>query len=447
MKKILVIAQRECEAMVATKTFLITLVMMPIFMLGGIIIMPLVNKISGGRELKIIVADESGNYISALQQAADQRNRAIREQAEAKSENGKDDLEESFAGADRWIIEPAEPSSLTDEKRLELSDKIRNGEIYAYVEIPADIASMSPESEAAVTFVSQDGVLSAARGWLSSMLNVQVRTQRLQQLDIDPTLVAKADAPVTVKTVPPLKRGGDGEAKEQDSLAGVVALFLPFGVMMLMFVVIFLAAQPMLESGMEEKTQRIAEVLLGSVTPTQLMSGKLIGNIAGSLLIFILYGVCGLVVVQRNGWDAQLPWSLMPWFVVFQLLGVVFFSSIFLTIGASIRDLKEAQGMLLPVWLVLMAPMMVWFVAVRDPNGAIATTLSFFPPSTPMMMVLRLSSGQTVPVWQPYLAAGGMLIASGCVVWLAGRIYRVSLLSNDSPGSILGVLKRATHST
>lgn len=447
MNKILVIAQRECEAMIATRTFLIALVMMPLLMLGGIVIIPLVNKIDGGRELRIVVADETGILVEVLQQAADERSQSIRERVKTADDNDLEDLDESFVGTDLWTIEAAERPSLTDEDRLELSDQIRDGKLYAFVEIPADIAAFESDLIPEVTFVSQDGVLSSARGWLNSIVNMQVRTQRLQQLDIDPQLVAKADAPVSFRSLPPLERSSGGAAEEQDSVSEVVALLLPFVAMMLMFVVIFLSAQPMLESGMEEKTQRIAEVLLGSVTPTQLMSGKLLGNVTGSLLILALYGFCGFVVVQRNGWDAQLPWSLLPWFALFQLLGVLFFSSIFLTIGASIRDLKEAQGLLLPVWIVLMAPMMVWFSAVRDPNGAIATGLSFFPPSAPMMIVLRLSSGQTIPFWQPYLAAGGMLIATSLVVWLAGRIYRVSLLSNDSPRSIVAILKRATHST
>lgn len=446
MIKIWVIAQRECEAMVATRTFLITLIMMPIFMLGGIVIMPLVNKISGGRELKILVADETGRLLPMLQKAAEERNREIRSRAEVDDEFSEEDFDESMVGTDFWTFAPTPEPTLNDAARLSLSDQIREGKIYAFVEIPADIARMESEAQPTVTFVSQDGLLSSARGWISSIINVQVRTDRLLQLDIDPALVAKADAPVKVDSVLPLQRAG-GEAEKQDDIAGMVALFLPFGVMMLMFIVIFLAAQPMLESGMEEKTQRIAEVLLGSVTPTQLMTGKLLGNITGSLLIFLLYGFCGFVIVQRNGWGDQFPWTLMPWFIVLQLLGVVFFSSIFLTIGASIRDLKEAQGMLLPVWLVLMAPMMVWFKAVRDPNGFIATALSFFPPATPMMMMLRLSSGQTIPLWQPFLAVVCMLLATSLVVWLAGRIYRVSLLSNDSARSIFAILRRATYSS
>ncbi len=219
-------------------------------------------------------------------------------------------------------------------------------------------------------------------------------------------------------------------------------MFLPLGIMMLMFMVIFMAAQPMLESGMEEKQYRIAELLLGSVSPTELMTGKLLGNVAGSFVIFAIYGLGGLLVANQNSWELRLGWSHMPWLIIFQILGVLFFSSIFLAIGASVSELKEAQSLLLPVWLLLMFPMMVWFVAVRDPNGTVAVTLSFFPPSTPLMMSLRLASGQTIPFWHLPAAVLLMLAATCAVVLFASRIYRASLLKTDSAASFRKLFQR-----
>jgi ABC-2 type transport system permease protein len=216
--------------------------------------------------------------------------------------------------------------------------------------------------------------------------------------------------------------------------------------MMLMFMVILMAAQPMLESAMEEKNLRISELLLGSVTPAQLMGGKLLGNVAGSLIIFVLYGSGGLFLLNSQSLTDKLPVSVLPWFLLFQLLGVLFFSSIFLTVGASVNELKEAQSLLLPVWMVLMMPMMVWFIAIRDPNGPVATTLSFFPPSCPMMMVLRLASGTTVPYWQPPLAALIMVVSTYLIVRTAGHIYRAGLLRNEGVRSITQLFRRSFSS-
>ena len=217
--------------------------------------------------------------------------------------------------------------------------------------------------------------------------------------------------------------------------------------MMLMFLVIFLAAQPMLESAMEEKSQRIAEVLLGSVTPSQLMTGKLLGNVGASLLVFTLYGVGAYIMLVQQNMQNLVPLNLIPWFVVFQIMGVLFFSSIFMAIGASVRELKEAQSLLLPVWLVMMLPMMVWFVAVRDPLGPVSVALSLFPPSAPMMNILRMGTGTTIPLWQPILSAILLGLATAGVIWMAGRVYRTSLLRNDSVKCLTQFLQRIAAPT
>lgn len=90
-----------------------------------------------------------------------------------------------------------------------------------------------------------------------------------------------------------------------------------------------------------------------------------------------------------------------------------------------------------------MAPVMVWFIAVRDPNGGVATALSFFPPSCPLTMVLRLATGVAIPVWQPITAAILMIASTMGMVVLAGRIYRVGLLRTDGVRSIGQLLRRA----
>jgi ABC-type Na+ efflux pump permease subunit len=182
--------------------------------------------------------------------------------------------------------------------------------------------------------------------------------------------------------------------------------------------------------------------LLGSVSPTQLLTGKLIGNVAASLLVFALYAAGAYAFLVQRNMQHLVPMSLVPWFLVFQILGVLFFSSIFIMIGASVRDLKEAQSLLLPVWLFMMLPMMVWFIAVRDPLGPVAITLAMFPPSAPMMNVLRLGTGVTIPIWQPILGAILLAVATAMVIWVAGRIYKMSMLRSDSVKTLGQLLAR-----
>ena len=111
----------------------------------------------------------------------------------------------------------------------------------------------------------------------------------MRDAGIDPVIVNQASRKVDVSGMGLFQRNKNGEViadVEQDEMT---AIFLPFTVMMLMFMVIFMASQPMLESVLEEKTSRVVEVLLGSVNPTQLMTGKLLGTVGGSLTIFAVY--------------------------------------------------------------------------------------------------------------------------------------------------------------
>ena len=475
MYKLFVIAHREYVAMVGTKAFLFTLVMMPILMFGSIVAMPLINSVSGSKTLKIVVADGTAQLFETIEQAANQRNASLK----MLSKKDIDRADKKFSGrdskdsflrqqADIWLFTEA-PNELTEEQRLEYSRQIRNGELYALVEIPkslwedpsklgvADAVESTAEESTglestgdtptvAPKFYSQDALISGTRSWLGFLISQKMRELRIRQFgltSIAPEVFSQIDAKVELTPNMPIQASDIGKSKDQSPMDSLIAMFLPFGVMMLMFMVILMAAQPMLESAMEEKSLRISEVLLGSVTPSQLMGGKLIGNVAGSLVIFVLYGSGGLFLLNSQGLSDKIPASVLPWFLLFQLLGVLFFSSIFLTVGASVNELKEAQTMLLPVWMVLMAPMMVWFVAIRDPNGVVATTLSFFPPSCPMMMVLRLASGTTVPFWQPPLAAIIMLASTFLIVRTAGRIYRAGLLRNEGARSITQLLRRS----
>lgn len=467
MYKLWVIAYREYSAMVATKAFLVTLVMMPVLMFGGILLMPKLNSLGGGKTQRVIVADGTGQLFAVLEAAASARNAALREKQEGgAAPNATERARDDISGAqDFYKLEAAPSGTLSDEQRLQLSDEIRQGRLYAFVEIPAsllsehpagtketssaetpengaDSADASSDKPATATFVSQDSLLSATRQWISAVVGENVRVARLRRMGLDPVAVSMASRPVEFVPLAPLKHDADGNGPKAQAANMLVALLLPFGIMMLMFMVIFLAAQPMLESGMEEKSHRIAEVLLGSVSPTQLMAGKLLGNVCGSLVIFAVYGFGGWLLLSSNDWSKDLPWSLLPWFVVFQLLGVLFFSSIFLTVGASISELKEAQSLLMPIWLFMLAPMMIWLVALRDPNGPVATTLSMFPPSAPLMMILRLASGRTIPWWHPPLSALLLIIATALVVKLAGRIYKASLLRTDSARSFRQLLAR-----
>ena len=318
--------------------------------------------------------------------------------------------------------------------------------MYAFVEIPADALDVDAKGDNEAKYFAQDSSISLARRWIAEVISTVARQKRLTQSGLQPDQIAKFDKynqGVFVAGRGLMKRTADGGVASSEERNVMITLFLPMGIMMLMFMVIFMASQPMLESVLEEKSQRIAEVLLGSANPFQLMMGKLFGTVAGSLTIFTIYllGIYGAAVYR--GWTEFIPLEIVPWFVVFQITGVLFYAAIFMAVGASVSQLKEAQSLLLPVWTMLMAPLFVWIMIVRDPQGPLALVMSFMPPTASTTMVLRLATGQAIAWWQPALALLVTLLATIVVVIIAGRIFRVGILWQGKTPRLSEIMKWA----
>lgn len=437
MNRILTVAQRELTAMIATKAFLVTLVMMPVLMAGGAVVAPMLSKIEGGKERKISIIDHTNKLAPIILQAAEARNDAIKS-AEESTEFGDVDR----GGQDQYVIDVVDSETFDDSKRLEFSKRVTDGDLYAFAELPVELYESNGEP-VEIRFVSTSGALSEARQWLRQVIRERLRTERLDAAGIDPATVAAAEPVFSVSPSRPYKADAEGKPIIKDDDDVIVTLLAPLALMGLMFLVIFLAAQPMLESAMEEKTQKIAEVMLGNVSPRELLTGKLLGNVAGSLIVFLLYASGGLFILYRMDMMDVIPSNMLVWFVVFQILGVLLFSSVFMVIGASVNQLKEAQSLLIPVWLVLMIPLMVWFNVIRDPNGILATALSFFPPSAPLMCILRLGTGAAIPAWHLPVSALLLMLTTAAILLLASRIYRASLLRSDGATTIMQILRRA----
>ncbi len=447
MRKIWTIAVREYKAMVATKAFLISIIMMPILMLGSLLTVNLLKNVGEVKDREIAVIDPDETLFPILQTAAEGRNTQLQAMLDAEKKALPAGSETSTGSGDsRGPVATGEDEGLptavrgeflhlkqlpgdadNNQLKAELSDQIRSGELYAFVEIPSGLATL-PADQQKIDFYSQDSSISEARSWIAQVVNEYLKSQRLAAAGIDPVAVAEASRPVPVSSMGLLTRSSNGEitaAREKNQLADI---FLPMGSMMFMFLVIFMASQPMLEAVLEEKSQRIAEVLLGSANPFQLMLGKLLGTVGGSMTVFLIYLAGGYFIARDRGWLDNLPLDLLPWFVVFQLLGVLFYASIFMAVGASVSQLKEASAMLMPVWMMLMLPMFIWLPIVQDPNGVLARGISFFPPATSTTMILRLATGVSIPLWELLLSTVLLLIATVFVVILAGRIFRVGML-------------------
>jgi ABC-2 type transport system permease protein len=339
------------------------------------------------------------------------------------------------------LIEVVPPSEADTDavaaQRYELSQRVERDEIEGIFEIgpkafevrgnPYQLKDQVDDASA-IRFQAKKPTQRQFTAWAEQTLNAEIRLRRLRNRGIDPQEVAAAQEPVPLKYHALTKLTPAGTYEDAQEGAQLANFFLPAVLIGLMFMVIMVGATPAMQGVVEEKGQRIAEVLLGSVSPFELMAGKLLGLVGVSLTMAIVYLAGGYVVAHRYGVADMLSPALMAWFVVFLILALLIYGSLFIAVGAAAGDVKDTQTLLLPVMLVACLPFFALGPIMQDPNGPIAVACSWFPFATPFLLVARQSVPPGVPLTQ--LAGGIVLVLATTLVcvWAAGRIFRVGLL-------------------
>ena len=210
---------------------------------------------------------------------------------------------------------------------------------------------------------------------------------------------------------------------------------------MLMFVGIMVLSQYLLTNLIEEKSSRVVEVLLSAVSPFELMAGKIVGLTAAGLTGI---GAC-IAVIAAVAKAQGFIGSVNPWvfglFLVYYVLGILLVSSMYAAVGSACNTLREAQGLMLPMALLFVVPLAGWMQIARNPGGLFATLLSFFPPLTPMVMILRLAVTRDVPLWQTALSLGLLAAAVPATMWAASKIFRTGVLMYGKPPKLRELVK------
>ncbi len=229
---------------------------------------------------------------------------------------------------------------------------------------------------------------------------------------------------------------GKAAGTETVSTADRIARSVPLAFVYLLWMSIFTVMQMLLNNTIEEKSNRIAEVLLSSVTPNEIMMGKLLG-IAGIGLTMVgawlstvliaaqLYHGPGAEVIGPAV-DSVVASGLIPMFLLCFLLGYLIYAGLFLSIGALCNDLKEAQNFQGPMMLIMMVPLFTMVFVNRDPHGTLATILTWIPLYTPFTMMNRAAAD---PPLLEIVGATLLMIATALLLlWSAGRIFRMAML-------------------
>jgi ABC-2 type transport system permease protein len=211
--------------------------------------------------------------------------------------------------------------------------------------------------------------------------------------------------------------------------------------MILILISVMTAGQQLMTSTIEEKSSRVVEVLLAAVSPTELMGGKILGQMAVGMLMLLVYG--GLLILALFSFSVLGmidPWLLM-YMLIFFVIAFTTLAAFMAAIGAAVNELREAQALLTPMILVVMLPAMLWMPISNDPDSMFATVLSLVPPISPFVMMLRMASNTPPALWQVWLSIGLGVLGMWAAIWFAGKVFRIGLLMHGKPPNFMTLIR------
>lgn len=410
------IIKREFNAKVRNKSFIVMTFLSPVLMVAMGLLIGYLANLNDDEVTKVAIHDEAGLLAQGF----------------------KDSKETHFVNLSEL------PLAVAKEKAAESYE----GLIYVpKVNTPAELSTK-------VEYISNDSPSMDFIGDIEDVVNDKVFKYNLEQaqIDFDKIEAAKANADIRLS-----KFSGEESLRWLNEIK--IGIGFAFGYLIMMFIIIY--GNMVMRSVIEEKTNRIIEIIISSVKPFKLMMGKIIGTsmagvlqfliwaILGTILFFVAAGFFGLNVgaasaaaspemVEAGNAATQgqayinelmnLPIATMLIsFVIYFIGGFFLYSSIYASIGAAVDSETDSQQFLLPIILPLMLAVYVgFFTVINDPHGTVATVFSMIPLTSPIVMLMRLPFG--VPVWQIILSMAILFATFFFVVWFASKIYRIGIL-------------------
>lgn len=270
-----------------------------------------------------------------------------------------------------------------------------------------------------------------------------VFSMRLEREGVNPTVVTRARLPIALAT----QKIAGGKATQESAAQG---FSLAYFMAIILYTSILIYGINVMSSVLEEKTNRVVEVLVSSLRPFELMLGKLIGVGAVSIFQFLIWAVSArFLISRRSGGAAQagqvfaVPHVTLETALVFAayfLGGFFLYSAMFAAVGAISSTEQEARQGQQPVSVLLMVSFFAMFAMINDPNSTLAVTLSLIPFCSPIAMPVRWATGN-LPLSEVALSLGILVGSIVLVTWIASRIYRVGILMTGKRPSIAELVR------
>lgn len=427
MNKILIIIQREFLKRVRTKGFIILTITMP-FIMAALVFVPLwLSSIENDEQQKVAVIDPTGVYAKALKAS------------------------KSFAFSAQPVI--------TEEMRSEDSP------YDAVVAISGDLV----KNNGKVTIYSHKEIPGNLLDYIQSKLNETVQKQKLEATGIAglDKIIDDVQRDVNMKTVKWSKEG------DEQASSTYVAIIVGGIFTLLIYIFVITYGGMVMQSVIEEKTNRIIELLVSSVKPFQLMMGKIIGVMLVGIAQMALWGVIlsiimtvasvGFGVSQAQSIAAGQPMPSptmnmsqdtqelltaivnLPYaeiglmFIIMFVGGYLLYSSFFAATGASINEQEDANQFVVPITMITLFGLYAAMYSIENTDGPLAFWASLFPLTSPIVMMIRIPFG--VPLWQELLSIALLYASAFLMIWIGGKIYRVGILMYGKKPSIKEIIK------
>jgi ABC-2 type transport system permease protein len=460
MLKVAAVAWRDFTHTVLTKAFLFAVVGVPAMIVAAFVAIFFIMKNHEEPPLigTVAIVDSSGDLTTAAQIEFDEA-RMNREQMEAAQEliqdasknagdpmggmKSMDAASELQRGAVKIDIERinSESGVVPDDVR----HRVMTGELLAVVDVPAELLAPptmdengKPREEPRFTLISAESLdidhIDIIEGRMSRAI-VRSRVARTGA-DVDATRALLARPEADTKTLD--ARGN--EVSESEGARDIKRL-IPMFFMMLLWIASFTGGQHLLMSTIEEKSNKVMEVLLSAISPMQLMVGKIIGQGMVGLVLVGVYSsvsIVGVIYLASARWID--PMQIVYLFVYF-IMAYFMIATMFAAVGSAVSDIREANNLVTPVMIIVMIPWMLWFPISQAPNGTVAQVCSYVPPAIPFVMILRTTADEPIAAWEILLSIVWGYTCVVAMMWMAAKIFRIGVLMQGKPPSLLQLLK------
>jgi ABC-2 type transport system permease protein len=431
MNKMFAVLKREYLQAVRKKSFIIITLTMPILM-AGLMFIPSLIAMKGLGERNVVVVDGTGR----LQEAVEQPDAAAPGRQKGDAQSDLEKLAERSQSRTpmgnihtRYVsAEGADPREAAQPYLDRMSEKAKEDPIDGVLVVPSTVFE---SSEATITYFSRSSTDLMAQERLGRRINDEIQRSRLTERGIDESEIGTILRRVRVDAVQLTRAGEEKRGGELNFLIGFL-----FVILLMMPSLIY--GTEVMRGIVQEKTDRVVEVLVSSLTPMQLLSGKILGLALVGLTQLAVWLVMGGALgaywagIAAVATDVNIFQFLRPavfvYFVVFFLLAYLIYVSFYAIAGAVCNSEKEAQQFVTPVMLVLMIPWFLMMPIIMNPDSSLSVGLSLIPFFAPITMFVRLLVSE-VAFWQVLTAIGLSIGTIWVLFWITAKIFRVGILS------------------